>query len=189
MAVTSPASLSKIIAEFGGPNNLAAYVRGGAYVPNTSANSAISTTASGLAISQFVGASKDNPATVNLIDLFVSDSRPQGAAITAYAECQLQNNGQIWTSNSQFPSQLRGSWLTGGSASDYEIYASVMAGLPSYGVVNQWLNLGTTRSWGVESTGPTKTSMLSLQIRRIGTTTILDTSTLNLSASVGEMEV
>jgi hypothetical protein len=50
-------SLTQIIAQFGGPSNLAAYYRGGSYVKNTSANQNISTSASGLAISQFYGAS------------------------------------------------------------------------------------------------------------------------------------
>ena len=61
MTVTSPVSLSKIITEFGSggaPKNLGAYVRGGAYVPNTPANAAVATTAAALKLSQFVGATK-----------------------------------------------------------------------------------------------------------------------------------
>lgn len=61
MAVTKPVSLSKIVAEFGGPGNLAAYVRGGSWVPNSPANAAISTTVAGLSLSQFEGASKSTP--------------------------------------------------------------------------------------------------------------------------------
>lgn len=64
MAVTSPVSLSKVIAEFLGPNNLSAYVRGGSYVPNISANAAISTSTSGLALSQFLNAVKYDPITI-----------------------------------------------------------------------------------------------------------------------------
>lgn len=64
MAVTSPVSLSKVIAEFLGPNNLSAYVRGGSYVPNISANAAISTTTSGLALSQFLNTVKYSPITI-----------------------------------------------------------------------------------------------------------------------------
>lgn len=81
MAITAPASLSKIIAEFGGPSNLSAYVRGGSYVPNTSANQAISTTAAGLAISQFVGASKGSPLTItsNVSSLYASSTTPSSA--------------------------------------------------------------------------------------------------------------
>lgn len=64
MAVTAPVSLSKIKAEFVGPNNLSAYVRGGSYVPNISANAAISTTVSGLALSQFLNTVKYSPITI-----------------------------------------------------------------------------------------------------------------------------
>jgi hypothetical protein len=69
VSVTSPPSLSKIIAEFVGPNNLGAYVRGGAFVPNTSTNAAVSTTSAGLKISQFVGATKYTSMTVTVANV------------------------------------------------------------------------------------------------------------------------
>lgn len=56
MAVTAPVSLSKIKTEFSGPNTFSSYTRGGTYVPNIAANSAISTTVAGLAMSQFLNA-------------------------------------------------------------------------------------------------------------------------------------
>ena len=66
MTVTAPASLTKIKTEFGGPNDLSAYVRGGTYVaatrpaaslPDIPINTAVSETEAGLAISQFEGLS------------------------------------------------------------------------------------------------------------------------------------
>jgi hypothetical protein len=57
MAVTAPVSLTKIKTEFSGPNEFSAYVRGGTYVPDIPANSAISTTTTGLEMSQFLNAS------------------------------------------------------------------------------------------------------------------------------------
>ena len=54
-AVSNPASLSSVVSVFGGPGNLTAYYRGGTYVPINS-TAAISTTAAGLALSQFNGA-------------------------------------------------------------------------------------------------------------------------------------
>lgn len=54
-AVSNPASLSSVVSVFGGPGNLTAYYRGGSYVPINS-TAAISTTAAGLALSQFNGA-------------------------------------------------------------------------------------------------------------------------------------
>lgn len=69
MTVPATPKLSDVIAEFGSngsPKNLGAYVRGGAYVPNTSANSAIATSASGLKLSQFAGAKKTVPMSLSL---------------------------------------------------------------------------------------------------------------------------
>lgn len=84
MTVTAPVSLSKIVAEFGGPNNLSAYVRGGAYVPNTTANANVSTTVAGLAISQFLGATNYIPISVTVTPSSVSKTNtgtlPQGPA-------------------------------------------------------------------------------------------------------------
>lgn len=66
MTVTAPVSLSKIKAEFGGPNNLSAYVRGGAYVFSWSGTANIATSASSLKLSQFSGAVKYNPIVVTV---------------------------------------------------------------------------------------------------------------------------
>jgi len=64
MTIVAPVSMSQIKSEFGGPNNLAAYVRGGTYVP-IGAKNTISTTVSGLAISQFLGAENLPDAAIN----------------------------------------------------------------------------------------------------------------------------
>lgn len=56
MPVTTPIGLQKIKTEFSGPNTFSSYIRSGTYVPNIAANSAVSTTVSGLAMSQFLGA-------------------------------------------------------------------------------------------------------------------------------------
>lgn len=58
MAVTAPVTLTKIRTEFGGIGPFSDYVRGGGYVDDTSTNSAISTTVSGLDMGSFVGAEK-----------------------------------------------------------------------------------------------------------------------------------
>lgn len=57
MTVSSPASLSKLITEFGsdGSPSLQDYNRGGGRVPNTAANAAISTSKTSLSLNSFVG--------------------------------------------------------------------------------------------------------------------------------------
>lgn len=60
MPISQSPSLQEIVSFFGGPANLAAYVRGGPYVPNIPANSSISTTVAGLSMAQFRGADKSS---------------------------------------------------------------------------------------------------------------------------------
>lgn len=64
-AVSNPPSLSSVVAVFGGPGNLAAYYRGGPYVPSNSKNTAIATSASSLKLSQFAGAMTSVTASVS----------------------------------------------------------------------------------------------------------------------------
>jgi hypothetical protein len=60
MAVGSPVSFSGVRSEFGtGSTALSSYVRGGGYVANHENNAAISSTSSGLALSQFLNTDKD----------------------------------------------------------------------------------------------------------------------------------
>jgi len=65
--VPSPPYLTAIKSEFNGPNNLKAYRRNGPHVPTNQWNMNISTTESGLAVSQFSGARKDIP--IQLFDV------------------------------------------------------------------------------------------------------------------------
>lgn len=60
MAVGSPVSFSGVRSEFGaGSSAMSSYVRGGGYVANHENNAAISSSASGLALSQFLNTDKD----------------------------------------------------------------------------------------------------------------------------------
>lgn len=65
MPVTAPIGLQKIKTEFSGPNdfNNSLYTRGGGLIPNNSNNANIPTTTSGMAMSQFLNASKNYSVT------------------------------------------------------------------------------------------------------------------------------
>lgn len=89
VSVSSPPSLSKIIAEFNGPHNLGAYRRGGAYVPNTALNSAISTSASALRISQFVGAARYVPMNASAPNVSGSHNVQGGTFNVGSAHCAV----------------------------------------------------------------------------------------------------
>lgn len=97
MSVTSPPSLSKIIAEFGGPSNLGAYYRGGSYVPNTAANAAVATTPTGLRISQFVGATKYTPITTVTISGNPTAGWGKTTSLTASSNGSATSKSYSWT--------------------------------------------------------------------------------------------
>lgn len=77
MAVSNPASLSSVRAEFGGPGNLAAYVRGGAWVASN-ASATIATTVGALKLSQFNGVSKPSAALQATANSISSGSAQKG---------------------------------------------------------------------------------------------------------------
>lgn len=67
---------------------------------------------------------------------------------------------------------------------NYEVRATVSGGVtPSGSATGSWLNLGTTQAWTVVSTpGNTNTSSLTIEIRAVGTTTVLATSSVTLTS-------
>lgn len=67
---TNP-TLLQIQAFFGGPGNLRAYYRGGPYVPDISANAAISTDPNSLTLRQFSGADNVQDWSINVTPNYV----------------------------------------------------------------------------------------------------------------------
>ena len=190
MTVTAPVSLTKIKTEFGGPDNLAAYTRGGTYVPNISANNAISTTAAGLAISQFLNAVN---VAVNITDVSALNYSLNGVGGTATATYRLGSNGQARsTNNSGVLTDISGEWLVTGTASDFEVYAtwSPQGGGPGDitgggnvggDATATWLSLGTTRDFTLTATNNAVERELYIQIRYTPTSTVLDSATIYVS--------
>jgi hypothetical protein len=78
-----------------------------------------------------------------------------------------------------------GDWLSPKSGmSSFEVLATVYSGT-CRGTFNVWLPLTLDRSWYAINTGSSGTTVsctVQLQIRRIGTTTVLDTGRINASA-------
>lgn len=81
-------------------------------------------------------------------------------------------------------------WLEPESAiegANYEVLATPVSGTVSSGAVNQWLGLGsaTPRDWVLtRATAGTAQAVVTIQIRRIGTTTVLASTNVTLSATV-----
>jgi len=79
-------------------------------------------------------------------------------------------------------------WCTPTSqASNYEALVTVTSGTLSGGSgTGTWLALSTTRNWYVEEFTPGGSNFctFTVQIRKIGTTTVLDTATIDLEANL-----
>jgi hypothetical protein len=75
-------------------------------------------------------------------------------------------------------------WLKSGSASNYEIFATLNSGTVTGDSFSTWLNLGTSRSWSLtESSIGTKLGSITLQLRPVGGS-VISTATISFTAEV-----
>jgi hypothetical protein len=98
---------------------------------------------------------------------------------------QINSNGRVYAIQTGFVTTEIEQWATPTSvANQYEVIADLVSGTLTFGNLNVWQSLGTTREWYIEQpfNGITMSS-LSFQVRKIGTTTILDTWTVDLETT------
>lgn len=171
-------SFSDLQTEFGGSNpiSLSEYYAGGAYVPGgtTGTNGAVPSSGT-ISMSQFYGTSN---VVVTIADQFITATRV-GASVTATALYGLDATGTAYkgvNGNTTFFSN----WISPTSvASNYEVYATLSSGSLSTGTTGSWLALSSSRTWGVNRSAYGQSdAVIVLQIRKIGTTTVLDTATI-----------
>lgn len=108
------------------------------------------------------------------------------AGETAVASYQIASNGKVYKIVGATTIEIE-QWCTPTSAAgNYEVFATITAGSLSSGTTGAWLALSSNRTWTVtESTsGSTSFAELDMQIRKVGTTTVLATATINLEAGV-----
>jgi hypothetical protein len=184
MAIPSSGALalSAIQTEFGGANpiSLSEYYAGGARVPagTTGTNGAVPSSGT-ISVSKFYGTTAE---TVTISDQFVTATRvASGTAVTVY---QLASTGDINRTVNTNTTDI-GDWITPKSAaSGYEVFATLVSGTLTSGTTGSWLALSSSRSWNVNrSTFGTSTAVVGLQIRKVGTTTVLDSATITLEAN------
>lgn len=78
-----------------------------------------------------------------------------------------------------------GDWLISGSAGDYEVRATLNSGTLTTGTTGSFQVLSTTRAWTVQRTiVGIGSANLTIEIRRVGTTTILASASVILTAEV-----
>jgi hypothetical protein len=104
---------------------------------------------------------------------------------TAVAGYRLNSNGDVESINNAFPITL-GQWCTPTSAAgNYEARVTVTFGTLTSGSAGVWLALSSTRTWELEQSAQGFVQCIfTVEIRRIGTTTVLDSASIELSAEV-----
>lgn len=178
-------SLSQIQGEFGGSNpiSLSEYYAGGSYVPAGTSGTYGAVPSSGtISIRNFYGTSA---AVVNFSDhtVYAADF---GSAQAGY---QIFGSGAGSGNAYQFVNfgglTLVEQWVTPTSAAgDYEVYVTNTGSAISGGTLNSWVALTGNPAWylDVYGSGTSLVSYLSMQVRRVGTSTVLDTWTVTLDA-------
>lgn len=176
-------SLNDIKGEFGGPTSpsLGDYYAGGSYVPSGTSGTYGAVPSSGaISIQNFYGTGLP---TISVTDQTLSVIA--FSPVTATSGYRLNTNGKVYQ-NDQGSYLYIEDWVTpNGAAASYECYVTVTSGTLSSGTSGSWLSLGTTRDWTVaQSSIGTKTCTFTVDIRKIGTTTVLDSATITLTAEV-----
>ncbi len=97
----------------------------------------------------------------------------------------LEADGDLWHNMSSGIGQDFGDWLSPKSGmSQFEVLATKQGGTDCRGTFNVWLPFDRGRDWYSQATSTSSRSCtVRLQIRRIGTTTVLGTGTVRASAS------
>lgn len=120
--------------------------------------------------------------TVTIGDEFISSTRvASGTAVSTYT---LSSTGDINQTVNTNTTDI-GDWITPKSAAaNYECFATLSSGTLSSGTTGSWLALTSSRSWTRnQSTNGTSTAVIVVQIRKTGTSTVLDTATITLEAN------
>lgn len=177
-----PISLNDIKAEFGvsGSYSLRDFYRGGGIVPNTPANANVPTSGA-ISVRDFLGASNQSVDVPN--DTIQALSIAPTDATATY---RLNANGLIQGIRNG-STATEGTWLLGGTASAFEVRATLQSGALDGGTVNSWMNLGSSRDWTrvrTENSTGTNSAVLLIEIRDVATQTVLASGTITLQASV-----
>lgn len=179
---SGPLSLADIQGEFGGSNpiSLSEYYAGGGLVPagTTGTFGPVPTPGNPISIRDFYG-------TSNVVISIFNDSVnfSSGGLTSATAGYRLTDGGQI-EHNQQNSYSNVGQWITPTSqASNYEVFATLDFGTLSSGTTGSWLALSSSQEWlCFAPQGGFEQAIITLQIRRIGTTTVLGSAQITITA-------
>jgi len=117
-------------------------------------------------------------ASISITDQIISDS----TSGTAQANYQIGSDGKV---RDQSLGILESWLLGGGTASNYEVRATVTSGSLSTGTVGSWLNCGTTRTWTLRNSAMNNsvlTCVMTVEIRLASSGVVQDSATITLEA-------
>jgi len=123
-----------------------------------------------------------DPATIFITDQFVTDFT--GGARSASTGYRLTSAGLAQTQSGLGAYATVETWCTPTSeAINYDVLVTVTAGTLSSGTSGTWVSLSTTQTWTRTATiGTNSLCTFTVEIRRTGTTTVLDSATISLEA-------
>lgn len=126
-----------------------------------------------LQLVRFTDGSGNDSSQFTAVDIDFLGSNPTNADV------EFRTNGEIRNQNTQ----LLGYWIDGTApitdiGDDFEIRASSNSGL-TVGTFNSWLPLSSARLWGITvPAGQNQSGTAIIDIRKVGTTTILDSTNI-----------
>ena len=103
-----------------------------------------------------------------------------GGGLPATVGYTIDADGNVYDQSSVLLEQ----WCAPAALSgDYEVRATISSGTLTSGTTGSWLALSTDRTWSKTVESPaTGTCVFTVEIRRIGTTTTLDSATISITA-------
>lgn len=180
---SGPLTMANIQTEFGGSNpiSLSEYYAGGGLVPSGTTGTYGAVPSSGtISIRNFYG-------TTNVVVNFENYDLNELQFSPNDATCvyRVSLDGYVYGTDFGVIQQLQ-QWITPTSqASNYEVYATLIAGSLSGGTLNTWLPVTSILEWYTQVTSlGTQEATLSFQVRKTGTSTVLDTWAITLTATV-----
>lgn len=110
----------------------------------------------------------------------------QTNAAPASATYELNLVGGIFETTNTGGRVALGPWVTPSTvavAANYEVFATLVGGTLSTGTTGSWLALSTTRTWSrTRSVSGVSEGQIWIDIRLVGTTTVLDSAIITLTA-------
>lgn len=183
LPTSGPLSLANIQTEFGGSNpiSLSEYYAGGTYVPSGTTGTYGAVPSSGtIGIRNFYGTSG---VAVNFTDASVSSV----SYSVVSARYRIDNDGYVYVDEGSGYYAYENWVLPLSAGSNYEVYATLTSGTLTSGTTGSWVATSGDPAWVVTATTSPSTvaAALTFQVRAVGSATVLDTWTVNLSAERG----